>query len=37
LTSYTQEQYRQAIDWENQNIHKLYTKELTEKLLKSEF
>jgi len=37
LTSYTQEQYRQAIDWENQNIHQLYTRELTENLLKSEF
>jgi len=37
LTPYTQEQYRQAIDWENQNIHKLYTRELTENLLKSEF
>lgn len=37
LTSYSQEQYRQAIDWENQNIHRLYTRELTENLLKSEF
>ena len=37
LTSYTQEQYRQAIDWENQNIHQLYTRELTENLLKSKF
>lgn len=37
LTSYTQEQYRQAIDWENQNIHKLYTRELVQDLLKSEF
>jgi len=37
LTSYTQEQYRQAIDWENQNIHQLYTRELTENLLKSKY
>jgi len=37
LTSYTQEQYRQAIDWENQNIHKLYTKQLVENLLKIKF
>jgi len=37
LTSYTPEQYRQAIDWENQNIHQLYTRELTENLLKSQF
>jgi len=37
LTSYTQEQYRQAIDWENQNIHQLYSRELVENLLKSQF
>lgn len=37
LISYTPEQYRQAIDWENQNIHQLYTRELAENLLKSEF
>lgn len=37
LTPYTQEQYRQTIDWENQNIHQLYSRELAEKLLKSEF
>jgi hypothetical protein len=37
LISYSQEQYRQAIDWENQNIHKPYTRELTENLLKSKF
>jgi len=37
LTSYSQEQYRQAIDWENQNIHQLYTRELAESLLKSKF
>lgn len=37
LTPYTQEQYHQAIDWENQNIHQLYSRELAEKLLKSEF
>jgi uncharacterized protein (DUF2164 family) len=37
LTSYSQEQYRKVIDWENQNIHRPYTRELTENLLKSEF
>lgn len=37
LNSYTQEQYRKAIDWENQNIHQLYSRELTENLLKSKF
>lgn len=37
ITSYTQEQYRQVIDWENQNIHQLYTRELIESLLKSKF
>jgi hypothetical protein len=37
LTSYTQEQYHRAIDWENQHIHQLYSRELAEKLLKSKF
>jgi hypothetical protein len=37
LTTYNQEQYRQVIDWENQNIHQLYSRELTENLLKSNF
>lgn len=37
LVSYSPEQYRQAIDWENQNIHQLYTRQLTENLLKSKF
>lgn len=37
LVSYSQEQYRQAIDWENQNIHQLYSRELAENLLKSRF
>ncbi len=37
LTSYSEEEYRQAIDWENQNIHQLYTRQLTENLLKSKF
>ncbi len=37
LISYTPEQYREAIDWENKNIHQLYTRELTEDLLKSKF
>lgn len=33
LTAYSNHEYRQAIDWENQNIHKIYNKELIEKLL----
>jgi len=37
LVSYSPEDYRKAIDWENQNIHQLYTRELTENLLKSKF
>ena len=37
LTTYNQEQYRQVIDWENQNIHQLSSRELTENLLKSNF
>jgi hypothetical protein len=37
LVSYSGEQYRQAIDWENQNIHQLYTRQLTENLLTSKF
>lgn len=37
LTPYSKEEYRKTIDWENQNIHQLYTRELTEKLLKSKF
>ena len=37
VTRYSQEQYRQAIDWKNQNIHQVYSREMVEKLLKSEF
>ncbi|MFA7301663.1 MAG: hypothetical protein WC069_05110 [Candidatus Shapirobacteria bacterium] len=37
LASYSQEQYRQAIDWENQNIHQLYSRELIEQLLTLNF
>ena len=37
LTSYSQDDYRKAIDWENQNIHQLYSKELVEDLLTSQF
>jgi|GEM_PF-2797887 len=37
LASYTDEQYREAIDWENQNIHNLYSRELTEKILGDKF
>ena len=34
LKPYTEEEYKKAIDWENQNVHKLYTLELVDKLLK---
>lgn len=37
LTTYSQEDYRKAIDWENQNIHQLYSKELVKDLLISQF
>lgn len=37
LTPYTAIEYRQAIDWENQNIHHLYSKELVEKYLQEKF
>lgn len=34
LRPYTKEEYRQAIDWENQNIHQIYSRKKVEKLLK---
>jgi pterin-4a-carbinolamine dehydratase len=37
LTPYSKEEYRKTIDWENRNIHQLYTRKLNEKLLKSKF
>ncbi len=37
LQPYTSEDYRQAIDWENQNIHQMYSRSLVEKLLLSQF
>ena len=37
LTTYTKAEYRSAIDWENQNIHQLYSRNLTEKILKEKF
>ena len=37
LVPYTKEEYQRAIEWENQNIHKLYKKEEIEKLLKTMF
>lgn len=37
LTPYTAIEYRQAIDWENQNIHHLYSKELVEKYIQEKF
>jgi hypothetical protein len=37
LNFYSEVDYRKAINWENQNIHQLYTREIVELLLKSEF
>lgn len=37
LTPYSDSEYRAAIDWENQNIHQLYTRSLAEKTLKEKF
>ena len=37
LTPYADTEYRAAIDWENQHIHQLYTRELAEKILKEKF
>ena len=37
LIPYSKDEYRKAIDWENQNIHKLYDRKLTEKILTEEF
>ncbi|KKQ98423.1 MAG: hypothetical protein UT24_C0004G0046 [Candidatus Woesebacteria bacterium GW2011_GWB1_39_12] len=34
LKPYSEEEYRKAIDWENQNIHKLYSLELVKELLR---
>jgi adenylate cyclase class IV len=37
LRAYSKDEYRKAIDWENQNIHQLYSKEAVESILKSDF
>lgn len=37
LKPYTKKEYQEAIEWENQNIHKLYNREEVEKLLKTLF
>ena len=37
LTAYSNDEYKKAIDWENQNIHQLYTRELVEKILTEKF
>ena len=37
LVSYSQEDYRKAIEWENQNIHKVYSREIVEKIFISSF
>lgn len=37
LTAYSNDEYKQAIDWENQNIHQVYTKDLVKKILLEKF
>lgn len=37
LTPYTAVKYRQSIDWENQNIHHLYSYKLAKKYLQEKF
>ena len=37
LKPYTQSQYKQAIDWENQNIHQPYDRKIVEKVLTTLF
>ena len=37
LVPYTKDEYKQAIDWENQNIHHIYDRKLAEGLIKSIF
>jgi adenylate cyclase class IV len=37
LKPYTKSEYQNSINWENKNIHKLYSFRLTEKLLKNLF
>ena len=37
LVPYSNDNYRTQIDWENQNIHRLYERELVEKILKERF
>lgn len=37
LTVYSKEDYRKAIDWENNNIHQVYDRKLVEKILVEEF
>lgn len=37
LTPYTKKDYRQAIDWENQHIHQVYTKKIVQDLLNTLF
>ena len=37
LVPYSNDEYKKAIDWENQNIHKLYVRDEVEKVLKEKF
>jgi adenylate cyclase class IV len=37
LTPFTREEYKNEIDWQNLNLHQLYSLELAEKILKENF
>jgi len=37
LAIYSKEEYKAAIDWENQNIHQVYDRKLVEKILLTKF
>ena len=37
LVIYSKEEYKAAIDWENQNIHQVYDRKLVEKILLTKF
>jgi hypothetical protein len=37
LTAYSKEEYRKVIDWENQNIHRVYERGAVERILGEEF
>jgi len=37
LTPYSKKEYREVIDWENQNIHQIYRRGTVEKMLEESF